>query len=491
MKTVFFHSTKANKLIFLISVSIFICFYTAKPQSNDDCLACHSDPTITMDRNGKTTSLTVKKFTLARSPHRNLKCIQCHVGFDPNNIPHKAKIEPINCMSCHNNVASIHVFHPQMKKATGVETTPIMNCKGCHGTHNIIAPEEPGSKFYFTNLTEACGSCHKKEKEQHTKSGHYFAYKRNEPNVPTCIFCHSKPITQTYQPDLAKLKQTQIDLCLSCHLNNPSVQSPYAISLINFEKSVHGAAILSGKKEAAGCVDCHGVHDLEKANNPTSRINQFNVPNVCGKCHVSIAQEYQASVHGAALQKGIKDAPGCSYCHGEHNISRLPDVPKRVFEETHMKHSTIVRNKMVFCVACHANKEMMQKYNILTVSEAHDWLPNKEKHWERVRCVDCHSSYVPPNLSHNILPPEKTIKKCEECHNQNSVLMTKLYKHEKQQSREKFGFINGTLLSDAYVIGTTRNVFLDTLSIFGFGIVILGIFFHGMLRWYFNRGVKK
>jgi hypothetical protein len=65
--------------------------------------------------------------------------------------------------------------------------------------------------------------------------------------------------------------------------------------------------------------------------------------------------------------------------------------------------------------------------------------------------------------------------------------MTKLYKHEKEKSREKLGFINGTLLSDAYVVGTTRNVILDVLSFSILGITIMGIGIHGLMRWYFRK----
>jgi hypothetical protein len=68
--------------------------------------------------------------------------------------------------------------------------------------------------------------------------------------------------------------------------------------------------------------------------------------------------------------------------------------------------------------------------------------------------------------------------------------MTKLYKHEKQTSREKFGFINGTILSDAYVIGTTRNVLLDTLSLIIFSIAFILLVLHALLRWYFRRTGK-
>jgi hypothetical protein len=85
------------------------------------------------------------------------------------------------------------------------------------------------------------------------------------------------------------------------------------------------------------------------------------------------------------------------------------------------------------------------------------------------------------------MPKEKTVEKCEHCHSSNSVLMTKLYIHEKQRSRDKYGFVNGTLLSDAYVIGTTRNIYLDSLSVMIFALTFLGIGIHGFLRWRSNK----
>ena len=88
-----------------------------------------------------------------------------------------------------------------------------------------------------------------------------------------------------------------------------------------------------------------------------------------------------------------------------------------------MNFDNLVTTKMLQCVECHADEEMMKKYNILTIDKAHDWLPNLATHYKTVRCVDCHSVYEPPHLSHNILTPEQTIRRCEECHSKNSVLM--------------------------------------------------------------------
>ncbi len=455
-----------------------------KIADNSHCLSCHDDPTITMTKNGKEISLEVKKHIFSKSVHSSLRCEKCHEGFNADEIPHKEVITPINCLSCHNTAPKSHIFHPSMQFANGTGGNDDINCKKCHGYHNVLSPRNPLSKTHFTQSTEFCGSCHKKEKEEHLKSQHFVELNKNNPNAPTCIYCHQKPITHKHISDLVQLKLKQEELCLNCHINQEN--NVFARSLIDYDKSVHGSAIRRGNKFAAVCVDCHGVHNLQKANSPHSSINPTKVSSVCGKCHVAITQEYHSSVHGVELLKGNPDVPGCTYCHGEHSVGPMAIVEERIIQQNRMNFNTLVSNKMVFCVRCHTNDTLMAKYKLSTLNKAHDWLPNLQRHWETVRCVDCHSSYEPPNLSHNILPRDATVKKCEECHSKNSILMTKLYKHEKALSREKYGFINGTILSDAYVIGTTRNVYLDFISIVFFGVVIVLLLIHITLRWYFR-----
>ncbi len=459
-----------------------------KTADNSACLGCHDDPTITMTRGRKEVSLNVKSFTLPRSVHGSLKCQDCHKGFDPDNVPHMDKIQPVNCMNCHTDAFEKHKFHPQMKKNL-TNGSPNGNCKGCHGYHDVTSPKNPNSKTSYFNSTQYCGNCHKLEKDLHMVSQHSIELKKNDPNAPTCIYCHRYPITPgNTKFKKVELKLNQEKLCASCHIKN--AQNSFSRSLIDYDKSVHGMAIRKGKN-AAICVDCHGSHDLKKASDPKSSVNRLRIPEVCGKCHISIAMEYSTSIHGITLKKGNPDSPGCTYCHGEHAIRPQAKVDQKIITDNQMSFNTMVTNKMLYCVECHTNEAMMKKYNILTVSKAHDWLPNKGAHWETVRCVDCHSSYDPPKLSHNILPPDKTIKKCEECHSKNSILMSVLYKHEKEKSREKLGFINGTVLSDAYVVGTTRNIYLDILSFSLLGLTVAGLGLHGLLRWYFRKGALK
>ncbi len=455
---------------------------------NSDCLMCHDDPEITMEKNGREISLTVKEFTLPRSVHRYLKCTDCHKGFSPDDIPHKEVITPVLCSGCHKDVANKHEFHPQMAEVSKNDKND-EKCKKCHGYHTVTSPKLPKSNTSFANSAHFCGQCHEKELQQHLISEHAVKISENNPNAPTCLYCHTKPITKGYGQGGVTLKLNQEKLCINCHLKTP--HNKFSKSLIDYEKSVHGQALINGNADAATCIDCHGVHNLKKSSDSTSRVNHFNVPKVCGRCHVTIFNEYSLSVHGISLAKGNADSPSCTFCHGEHAIQKPLKIDQKVIAKNKMNLNVLENTQMLSCVKCHTDKKMMDKYNLLTIYKAHDWLPNLAAHWATVRCVDCHSSYDPPNLSHNLLERRNVIKKCEKCHSKNSILLTKLYKHEKEKSREKLGFINGTLLSDAYVVGTTRNVYLDSISYTIFGLTLLGILTHGFLRWYFRKSIKK
>jgi len=297
-----------KKYLYIVIISL-LCYTTAISQSNQVCLDCHSEPGMTMEKNGKEKSITVKNSVLKTSAHAKLRCIDCHIGFNPDDIPHKSKIEPINCKSCHTAPLDKHKFHPQIVQANGIGGTPDVSCKGCHGTHEVKTKYSPSSPTHFTNSTNYCGKCHTSEKEQHIKSVHFVELQHNNPNAPTCIYCHSHPVTRNHKITKLEMKRNQEELCLSCHLNDKMKQTSFSKSLIDYDQSVHGLAIKKGNQAAAICTDCHGVHDLEKKDSPNSRISTKNVSKICGQCHVGIAQEYKISVHGIALNAEILMPP--------------------------------------------------------------------------------------------------------------------------------------------------------------------------------------
>ncbi len=415
------HQLIISQVLVLLVISFLVLITTNKlsAQTNDDCLTCHSDSTLTMEKNKKTVSLFVDAKVLANSPHKKLQCVACHVGFDPNNDPHKKDIQPINCESCHKNAPLLHPFHPQMIKANGVDGSKDVNCKGCHGTHDIVSPKVPGSKFYITNIVNACGSCHADKEKEFLTSAHANGLREGVKGAPNCITCHKNPIVSlTQQKDSDQLKIAQVKLCLSCHQDNSEIRSrtsPSAGFIKSYEHSVHGKALLSGNGKAANCVNCHTAHTAKGPSDPTSTVNRFNIPNTCGQCHSDIAAEYKQSVHGVAvLQKGNNDAPVCTDCHGEHNI----------LEPTNPKAPTSYANvSQQVCSKCHSSVTLSAKYGLnpnrwSTFKDSYHGLALQGGATTVANCASCHTA-------HSILPstdPRSSVykgnlsKTCGKCH---------------------------------------------------------------------------
>jgi hypothetical protein len=138
------------------------------------------------------------------------------------------------------------------------------------------------------------------------------------------------------------------------------------------------------------------------------------------------------------------------------------------------------------CLSCHDNKF---KYGLLSadepreVAEIHSWLPNQQRHLNKIRCVDCHTKVQSDILvAHNILPKEDAVKNCVQCHSSNSVLMESLYAHRAKENRVESGFLNAVVLHEGYILGANRNKFLNYVSIGLFGLVIIGLLVHLILR---------
>ena len=416
-----------QKLVYFI-VSLIICLIVSSqniyPQTNDDCLMCHEDNTLTTERNGKEVSLYVSSKVFAHSVHGKLKCVSCHVGFDPNEMPHKENITPINCLTCHRNAPIKHSFHPQLLKANGMNGSPDMSCKNCHGTHDIASPKNPDSKWGKNNLVNSCGKCHSSEVKQYTQSLHYQGFKNKVAGAPYCLTCHKYSVADiSGKEDITKLKQAQEKLCLSCHLNNPEVRgrtAPSAGFISAYEHSVHGSALQKGNGKVATCINCHSAHEILPGSNPKSTVYKTNVPNTCGQCHTDIEKTYEASIHGQEIAKGNLDAPVCTDCHGEHNILQ-PSNPNSPV--AYQNVSTQV------CSPCHSSVKLTRKYGLSpdrfkTYMSSYHGLALEGGSTIVANCASCHGV-------HNILPasdPKSTINKknlaktCGKCHpgaNQN------------------------------------------------------------------------
>lgn len=258
----------------------------AQPKPRDaDCLACHSDSTLTTDVNGKPLSLFVDQNKLKHSVHGGMfSCVDCHT--DVKSLVHETTPKKITCAQCHADAqdAFAHSTHAMARK-TG---TPAAGCQDCHGgAHEIMAADNPKSPINHENVPYTCGRCH-----------------------------GQKFLMQSYGQS--------------------------AQPFISYQESVHGRANEKGSLKAAVCTDCHAAHAILSPTNPKSPIYKFNVPATCGKCHSEIDKTFMQSIHGQAIVRGNQLAPVCTDCHGIHSI-KSPSDPNAPVSDKNVSRDVCAR----------------------------------------------------------------------------------------------------------------------------------------------------
>ena len=247
----------------------------AASMSNDDCLACHEDASLTR-ADGR--PVTVDRAKFEGSIHGGLECVNCHVDLaDTTDLPHPEKLAKVDCSMCHGDEVAHYQQSIHARARADDPNSPAATCTDCHGTHDILPSSDPASRTYHLNLPQTCERCHG-------------------------------------NPDIIKRG----------HIAIGNVATLY-------NDSIHGQALTrSGLVVAPNCADCHGGHDILRASNPASKVYRANVPATCGRCHAGVQREFQESVHGEALASGNPTAPACADCHTAHNIQRTETVAWRL-----------------------------------------------------------------------------------------------------------------------------------------------------------------
>ncbi len=408
---------KYIKTLLIIGLVILPSYIYA--QSNDDCLMCHSDNTLTMDKKGKEVSLYVNEVDFKNSVHSKLSCVACHKGFDPNNVPHAENIQEINCLSCHQNALTKHSFHPQILKSKGLGKSPDTSCKGCHGIHDILSPHNPASKWSKKNLIVTCGNCHKEQSKNYLTSNHASAFKSGDKSAPNCITCHKSAVTKSaFNNNIVEMKKAQEQLCLSCHFDNAEVKELSSTSagfMTAYKNSVHGVALNEQNNgNAAVCTDCHRSHEILQASDSKSSVNRVNIPVTCGKCHSQIEKEFSGSIHGQLVLKGNNDAPTCTTCHGEHEILKVNDPKSSVAFQNVSKQ---------VCSPCHGSVQLSERYGFnpdryKTFSESYHGLALSGGSVSVANCGSCHGVHniKPSSDPTSMVNKNNLVKTCGKCH---------------------------------------------------------------------------
>lgn len=275
--------------------------------------------------------------------------------------------------------------------------------------------------------------------------------------------------------------------CLKCHASY-HYEFPNSDSSRMIRKElcpnyvIDTALFYTSNHKTFKCVDCHS-EDFAKYPHDASLKGEQGW--ACMDCHAGdeasakyhfeeIASQFEKSIHFEA----DKDAFTCWQCHDPHTYKTIARVSNNVTK-------TVLYDNNI-CLSCHANinrMEVLTTKDKTNIVEKHDWLPNQELHFKNVRCVECHARLNDTLMvSHLILPKEKAVHRCAECHSQNSLLMASLYKYKVQQNRREYGFLNSVILNESFVIGANRNYYLNVISIVIAVLTFSGIFLHLIFR---------
>ena len=353
----------------------------APKPGNDECLACHGDPSFSTEVNGKPVSLYVNPDSFKNSIHGGMfSCVDCHT--DVKSSPHENTPAKISCATCHadEQAAYDRSFHAKARKNGD---TRAATCVDCHGSpHELLPASDPKSRVNHANIPATCGSCH----------GQKFIM---------------EPSGQSVQPFLL------------------------------YQESVHGRAVANGEERAAVCTDCHGAHEILGAADPKSSIFKFNVPATCGKCHKPVELQFAQSIHGQAIARGEWQAPVCTDCHGIHSIkSHLdPNSPvsaQNLAQATCARCHAGVRLSQEFGFAGSRVTTYMASYHGLAMQRGSTVVAN---------CASCHGVHniLPSSDPRSTINSANLVKTCGQCHVGVTANFVKAKVHVNAPSAEDMG----------------------------------------------------
>ena len=198
--------------IFLLA-SIFLFLKPTVPliraQSNDDCMMCHDDPTLITIVNGKTSSVFVDIDTFSNSIHGDFDCIECHSDLEDIDSGHDKDVSPVLCNDCHEDVDDelINGPHGQWPEKPGI---PSAACITCHGTHDILEPDDTKSPTNPRNVNALCNDCHQGQNDIYNHSIHA-VLKDDRPNA-ACTDCH-----KGHSMARPETEELELKVCGKCH----------------------------------------------------------------------------------------------------------------------------------------------------------------------------------------------------------------------------------------------------------------------------------
>jgi hypothetical protein len=327
-------------------------------------------------------------------------CLECHVSAEatpipeggPPAIPHPL-IGRENCLACHQEGIG---GAPQIPDDHAGRPNDI--CQACHQPGQLPAPATPTAPtepvptpIAYPRATgvNTCVDCHSTLEGKHAEITAQWRRSIHAERDVACADCHggdpsASTVDAAMSPEAGYIgvpaKADTPALCASCHADVTRMRQ-YDLptdQYAKYKESIHGIRLAEGDLNVTTCFDCHGGHQILKANDPASTVYPSNVPGLCASCHsdtdlmapygipTNQYDLYRQSVHGHALLDNQDfRAPNCATCHGTHGAA-----PPGFQEVANV------------CGSCHG---ATQDYYLKS--------PHAEAGESGPKCVTCHGRY--------------------------------------------------------------------------------------------------
>jgi len=292
--------------------------------ADKDCLSCHSQPDLTMERGGNTISLYVDEEAYENSAHVDTACAQCHTDVTVAEERACSTIQSkVDCAICH--AEQVTEYSGSTHGTLNAEDDPdAPTCQDCHAKHATLGKDSAESPTYALNVPQLCGDCHRVGERAATRI------------------------------------EAKVDDIVG-----------------SYEDSVHGRGLIeSGLVVTATCADCHGTHNELPPEDPNSTTNPQHIAETCGSCHHGIEEQFRESIHWTDDPVANEELPTCEDCHASHTIMRTEEIGFRdlmmeqcgrchtdetetFFDTFHGKVSRLGGEGVAKCYDCHGTHNIL------------------------------------------------------------------------------------------------------------------------------------
>ncbi len=265
------------------------------------------------------------------------------------------------------------------------------------------------------------------------------------------------------------------DDCQRCHgMATLGYRDPITREIIDLH--VDAAAFAASDHGNMACVDCHDrdyrtyPHALTIADEDLDCVGchrEDREPR--GSAYQRIDEEFLRSVHAQSptdADPTSKLPMGCHDCHNPHSFRAA-----RPGDDI----AAIVSANNAVCLSCHQAVAD-------PLDAAHAWLPNPDRHWTAVRCIDCHAP-VAEHRSHDVLVADQGNRDCVNCHSRNATLLNQLYSYRSETDLAEKGLVAKAVYNDSYIVGMSRSPTIDAIGLGVIALMLLGIGAHAFGRW--------